>query len=94
MTGQARMTRGLLWVSVVVWGLLVGGKMFDHMVLVGAWSANPPESLSRLPYGERFPVDTGDYFFPSSVAPLLCSCGLFISGWRTPPRYRLTINRR
>jgi hypothetical protein len=85
------MTRGLLWVSVVVWGLLVGGKMFDHMVLVGAWSANPPESLSLLPYGERFPVDTGDYFFPSSVALLLCSCGLFISGWRTPPRYRLRL---
>ena len=37
--------------------------MFDHVVLVGAWSASPPESLSLLPYGPRFPVDTGDYFF-------------------------------
>lgn len=89
MTWQAKMTRGLLWVSVVAWGVLLGGKLFDHVVLVGAWSANPPESLSLLPYGERFPVDTGDYFFPSSVALLLCSFGLFISGWRAALPYRL-----
>lgn len=89
MTWQARMTRGLLWVSVVAWGVLLGGKLFDHVVLVGAWSASPPESLSLLPYGERFPVDTGDYFFPSSVALLVCSLGLFVSGWRTPRGYRL-----
>jgi hypothetical protein len=88
---QARITRGLLWVSVVAWGILLGGKLFDHVVLVGAWSASPPESLSLLPYGKRYPVDTGDYFFPSSVALLLCSLGLFISGWRTPLRYRLSL---
>lgn len=91
MTWQARMTRGLLWVSVIAWGVLLGGKLFDHVVLVGAWSASPPESLSLLPYGERFPVDTGDYFFPSSVALLVCSLGLFISGWRTPRGYRLSL---
>jgi hypothetical protein len=91
MTWQAKMTRGLLWVSVVAWGILLGGKLFDHVVLVGAWSASPPESLSLLPYGERFPVDTGDYFFPSSVALLVCSFGLFISGWRTPLRYRVCL---
>jgi len=83
------MTRALLWVSVLAWGILLGGKLFDHVVLVGAWSASPPESLELLPYGPRFPVDTGDYFFPSSVALLLCSLGVFISGWRTPPRYRV-----
>lgn len=88
---QAKMTRGLLWVSVVAWGILLGGKLFDHVILVGAWSASPPESLSLLPYGERYPVDTGDYFFPSSVALLLCSLGLFVSGWRTPGRYRASL---
>lgn len=87
----ARTTRSLLWVAVLAWGILLGGKLFDHVVLVGAWSANPPESLGLLPYGPRFPVDTGDYFFPSSVALLVCSLGLFVSGWRTPPRYRLVL---
>ncbi len=85
------MTRSLLWVSVLAWGVLLGGKLFDHVVLVSAWSAFPPESLSLLPYGPRFPVDTGDYFFPSSVALLLCSFGLFVSGWRTPPSYRVCL---
>lgn len=74
----------LLWISVVAWGILLGGKLFDHVVLVGAWSASPPESLSLLPYGQRFSVDTGDYFFPSSVALLVCSFGVFITGWKTP----------
>ena len=91
MSWESRMTRGLLWVSVVAWGVLLGGKLFDHVVLVAAWSANPPDSLNLLPYGERYPVDTGDYFFPSSVALLLCSLGLFVSGWRTPLRYRLCL---
>jgi hypothetical protein len=81
----------LLWVSVLAWGILLGGKLFDHVVLVGAWSASPPESLNMLPYGPRWPVDTGDYFFPSSVALLLCSLGIFVSGWRTPPGYRVLL---
>jgi hypothetical protein len=91
MTWQARITRGLLWMSVIAWGVLLGGKLFDHVVLVGAWSADPPASLNLLPYGERYPVDTGDYFLPSSAALLACSLGLFVSGWRTPLPYRLCL---
>jgi hypothetical protein len=57
-------------------------------VLVGAWSASPPESLSLLPYGTRYPVDTGEYFLPSSVALLVCSIGALIAGWKTPAGFR------
>lgn len=89
MSWRERITRMLLWISVLAWGALLGGKLFDHIVLVGAWSASPPESLSLLPYGPRFPVDTGDYFFPSSVALLICSFGVFITGWKTPLGYRV-----
>jgi hypothetical protein len=88
---RARLTRASLWISVLAWGILVGGKLFDLRVLVGAWSAAPPESLGLLPYGPRFPVDTGDYFFPSSVALLVCSFGGLIAGWNTPPRFRLLL---
>jgi hypothetical protein len=84
-------TRVFLWISVLAWGILVGGKLFDLRVLVGAWSASPPESLSLLPYGPRFPVDTGDYFFPSSVALLICSFGGLIAGWQTPPSFRVLL---
>jgi hypothetical protein len=36
MQWRARLTRMFLWISVVAWGLLVGGKLFDLRVLVGA----------------------------------------------------------
>jgi hypothetical protein len=85
---RMRLTRLFLWISVIAWGILLGGKLFDLRVLVGAWSASPPESLSLLPYGPRWPVDTGEYFFPSSVALLVCSFGALIAGWKTPLRYR------
>jgi len=89
MPRRARITRLLLWISVLAWGILLGGKLFDLRVLAGAWSANPPESLSLWPYGSRFPVDTGEYFFPASVALLVCSFGALISGWKTPANYRI-----
>jgi hypothetical protein len=88
MSWRGRITRMFLWISVLAWGILVGGKLFDLRVLVGAWSASPPESLSLLPYGHRYPVDTGDYFLPSSVALLVCSFGSLIAGWNTPSRFR------
>jgi hypothetical protein len=91
MSRRARITRMFLWISVLAWGLLVGGKLFDLRVLVGAWSAAPPESLSLLPYGPRYPVDTGEYFFPSSVALLVCSIGGLIAGWNTPWRFRILL---
>lgn len=91
MSWRVRLTRTFLWISVLAWGILLGGKLFDLRVLVGAWSASPPESLSLLPYGPRFPVDTGDYFFPSSVALLVCSFGGLIAGWNTPWRFRVLL---
>ncbi len=88
---QQKWTRAFLWISVVVWGLLVGAKLFDLRVLVGAWSASPPESLSLLPYGPRWPVDTGEFFIPISAALLLATLGALIAGWRTPARYRVLL---
>jgi Domain of unknown function (DUF1772) len=88
MSRRTQLTRAFLWISVLAWGILVGGKLFDLRVLVGAWSASPPDSLSLLPYGPRFPVDTGAYFFPSSVALLVCSFGGLIAGWNTPWSFR------
>jgi hypothetical protein len=64
MSMRMRLTRMLLWVSVFAWGTLLGSKLFDLRVLAGAWSASPAESLSLMPYGSHYPVDTGQYFFP------------------------------
>ena len=86
---RERLTRFFLWISVLAWGVLLGAKLFDLRVLVGAWSASPPQSLSMLPYGPRYPVDTGEFFIPSSAALLLAAFGALISGWKTPWKYRV-----
>lgn len=91
MNWRMRTTRFLLWIIVLAGGMLLGGKLFDNQVLVGAWSQSPPESLKMLPYGPQWPVDTGEYFFPSSVSWLVCSLLVIITGWKTPWRYRILL---
>jgi hypothetical protein len=73
---------------VLAGGMVVGAKLFDLRVLVGAWSLSPTESLSLLPYGPRWPVDTGDFFIPLSGAYLLTSLAALLVAWPTPFKYR------
>jgi hypothetical protein len=73
---------------VLVGGPLVGAKLFDLLVLAGAWSANPPQSLAMMPYGKAWPVDTGLFFIPFSAAMLIAGFGALTAGWKTPWRYR------
>lgn len=88
MDWRKRLTRAFLWVSVLAWGPLLGAKIFDLVVLAGAWSGSPPESLRLLPYSSDYPVDTGEFFIPSSAALLFATFGALVSGWRTPLRFR------
>jgi hypothetical protein len=44
-------------------------------VVAGAWSANPPESLSLMPYGVRFPVMPGQFFARTSGATFVGANG-------------------
>lgn len=85
---RQKLTRTFIWICVIAWGILLGAKLFDLRVLVGAWSASPPESLRLLPYGAQYPVDTGEFFIPSSAALLIASLGALIAGWRTARSYR------
>ena len=88
MISRQRVTRAFLWLAVLVGGPLLGAKLFDLVVLAGAWSARPPASLAMMPYGKAWPVDTGVFFIPFSAAMLVAGFGALISGWRTPWRYR------
>ena len=86
---RARLTRAFLWVSVIGFGIGLGAKLFDLLVLAGAWSAAPPASLAVLPYGSRFPMNPGDFFQPLSLLILVGVLGAIISGWKTPFAYRV-----
>jgi hypothetical protein len=85
---RVRLLRIFLWLSVLAWGIGAGAKLYDLIVLAGAWSASPPESLSLMPYGARFPVIPGQFFAPTSGATLVGAIGTLICGWRTPASYR------
>ncbi len=85
---RERATRAFLWLAALVGGPLLGAKLFDLLVLAGAWSASPPASLAMMPYGKAWPVDTGLFFIPFSAAMLVAGFGALTAGWRTPWRYR------
>ncbi len=86
-----RLARAFLWVSVLAGGILLGAKIFDLVVLAGAWSASPPKSLRLLPYGSNYPVDTEIFFGPSSALLLISSVGAIISAWRSPLWFRILL---
>ncbi len=77
-----------LWVSVLGWGVALGAKLFDLIVVTGAWSAAPPRSLAFLPYGPWFRVNPGHFFLPLSLVIVTGAIGALIAGWATPPEYR------
>lgn len=85
---RQRIVRGALWIAAITWGVLLGAKLFDLVVLAGAWSAAPPASLRLLPYGTAYPVNTGNFFIPPSALLLVARWTAVIAGWRTPMRYR------
>jgi len=81
--------QAFLWVAVIGFGIGLGAKLFDLLVLAKAWSAAPPASLAMLPYGPRFPMNPGDFFQPLSLLILVGVVGALISGWKTPFAYRV-----
>jgi hypothetical protein len=59
--------RIFLWIVVLGWAIALGAKLFDLVVVAGAWSASPPTSFALLPCGKRYPIDSADFFIPLSV---------------------------
>ena len=78
--------RVFLWIAIVGWAVGLGAKLFDLVVVAGAWAAAPPASFALLPYGKRYPIDPGDFFIPLSALIAVGSIGALISGWRSSVR--------
>jgi hypothetical protein len=85
---RAWWTRLFLWLSVTTWAIALGAKLFDLLVLAGAWGASPPASLALYPYGRSWPVNPGDFFQPLSAVLLITILGVVVSGWNTEQSYR------
>lgn len=85
---RSNWTRGFLWLSVISWAIGLGAKLFDLLVLAGAWGGAPPASLAFYPYGPHWPIDPGNFFQPLSGLILIGSVGSLICGWKTGSSYR------
>lgn len=35
-----------MYIAVLLWGLICGGFVYEHVAVVPVWTANPPESLA------------------------------------------------
>jgi hypothetical protein len=85
---RSKLTGIFLWISVLSWGVGLGAKLFDLLVLARAWGASPPVSLVLYPYGRAWPLNPGNFFQPLSVLILAGALGALISAWKTPLEYR------
>jgi hypothetical protein len=88
-TSRLRVLQSFLWLAVLSCGVGLGAKLFDLVVIAGAWSASPPDSFALLPYGPRYPVDPGDFFIPLSAVIVIGIFGALAAGWRSPRRLRI-----
>jgi hypothetical protein len=52
--------RALLWFAVIWWGIWFGGQLFNGMMVVPYFSANPPASLQE--WGRMRHHNDGDFF--------------------------------
>jgi len=86
---RERLTQTFLWFSVIGWGIGLGAKLFDLLVVAGAWGAAPPNSLALMPYGPRYPMNPGDFFQPLSALMVVGILGALIGGWKARLDYRI-----
>jgi hypothetical protein len=86
---RSKLTTIFLWISVLSWGIGLGAKLFDLVVLARAWGASPPASFALYPYGRSWPLNPGDFFQPLSVLILIGAAGALIAGWKTESTYRI-----
>jgi hypothetical protein len=89
MTPRVRALHSFLWISVLAWGIGLGAKLFDLLVVARSWGASPPGSFARLPYGPGYPLNPGGFFQPLSIVMALGIVGALVTGWRQPRQVRL-----
>ena len=88
MNAHARAAQILLWCFVIALGVLIGGAVYETLVITPLWAGSPPESVRGWNADPRYailPVKFWGIFTP--LVTLLALLAL-ISGWRTTPARR------
>ena len=77
-------TRIVLWLFVLSATFLIGGGIFEHVVLTPLWAGSPPESVTQWQYG----VVQAKFFVVASSLYYLFLLALIITLWWMPPPQR------
>ncbi len=74
----------LLWLFVLSATILIGGGIFEHVVLTLLWAGSPPDSVTEWLYG----VIQAKFFAVASPLYYLFSKALIDDSWRMPQQHR------
>ena len=77
-----------LWMGAIAWGVCLGAKVYDLLVIATSWGMAPPASLARAPYGPNYPVDPGDFFQPLTLVMAVGLIGALVAGWGSSPSFK------
>ncbi len=81
---MTKFTRMVLWVWVIVAGILLGGAIYESLVLLPLWAGNPPTSVVEWKHG----APQGRFFAVITPVYGLCSLALLVLAFRMPQRVR------
>ncbi len=70
----------LLWISVIGWGCVFGGLLWETWVIVPLWSGAPPESLTAWNLNPQHVVDPTNYYRLFTSTTLLAMAAALIIG--------------
>lgn len=85
MTTRERITQILLWLSVVVWGCMLGGIIYETLVVVPVWTAALPESIGVMTH-PSYPIVPSRMWIPFSNVHTLISIAVLIVAWNQRSR--------
>jgi hypothetical protein len=74
----------VLWLWVLTVTILMGGGVFEHLVLTPLWAGSPPDSVTQWPYG----VVQATFFGVMSPLSFLLSLGVIIASRWMPRQQR------
>jgi hypothetical protein len=74
----------VLWLWLLAVTVLMGGGVFEHLVLTPLWAGAPPESVTQWPYG----VVQAKFFALLSPLSFLLSLAVIIASRWMRPRQR------
>ncbi|HLL99715.1 MAG TPA: DUF1772 domain-containing protein [Pyrinomonadaceae bacterium] len=84
MTKRPAAVRVILWLYLLSLTILIGGGIFEHVVLTPLWAGSPPESVTAWQHG----VVQAKFFGIASPLYGFFSLALIIASFRMPSRQR------